>query len=740
MKGVDPKSAAFAISQVTEGTIFETFGLDFLSKYLDYQFIPVGGIHDKGIDGFEHTFSKNDNPKTIYQLSIQKDYRNKIIDSIDKLRRNKIQYDQFIYVTNQAVSNVDRLRDELITKYGKAISIFDLGWFALHVNDTPNTIRSYQIFIDSYLQEFNHPGKSYEIANLVDDPRLYTYLRQQVDELHNDLKLDEILADTLILYALGETDPDKNVFMNKDQIVTRINALVKFDSHQITALIDERLGILAQKPRRIHHHEGKGYCLEYEERLHIQNQNLNDASLREQFIKDTQIIIQKIVDPDLLPKVDFLSLINDIFNLLYYKQGIEFSEFVLHGLNSEIVQKNLPDIVAEAVDNRKLTTELIQIKQVLLVTIRAIVYEGTTSQKTFLRKLSLTYSMLFMLQCDPKLCTYFSALASKLNIYVCTSIIIPALSEHFLEPHNRRYTNLLISAQKAGVKLFINESIINELVAHFNKIRQIYELDYRGNDKLYSGEEDLYIVPHIMIRAYYHALHRGQVQNFDQYISTFTSPRMDRTKEDLISWLNTEFFIEYLPNSSLGIKIDQQELGRVALQLSQYKWGTENAKRHLSTSDAEIILSIYALRDMNNEIGTSGIFGYRTWWLTSDMTTQKAATEVSDKKYSVSCYMRPDFLYNYVSMAPTKGQIDSAFSDMFPTLLGVNISTYLPENLSEIIHIYVKEHADESESRKKARISELIDDLKQDPANQTEEFIKKRVIRWSRQNSKRRRN
>jgi hypothetical protein len=87
-----------------------------------------------------------------------------------------------------------------------------------------------------------------------------------------------------------------------------------------------------------------------------------------------------------------------------------------------------------------------------------------------------------------------------------------------------------------------------------------------------------------MIRAYYYALNRGQVHSFEQFISTFASPRMDRLAEDLISWLHTEFGIEYQPNSSLGIHIDTKELERISTQLSQYKLGDEITKKR-SKSD-----------------------------------------------------------------------------------------------------------------------------------------------------------
>jgi len=234
-------------------------------------------------------------------------------------------------------------------------------------------------------------------------------------------------------------------------------------------------------------------------------------------------------------------------------------------------------------------------------------------------------------------------------------------------------------------------------------------------------------VSDIMIRAYYHALNRNQVNHFKQFISIFVSPAMDRLPEDLVSWLSNEFGIKYEPNSSLGINIDNSEVQRISSRLSSYKLGDPRASKLRSTADAQVISTIFAVRERNNEISTSGISGYKTWWLTSDVTTQIAAAEVSGNKYSISCYMRPDFLYNYISLAPTKGQIDDAFTHFFPTLLGVNLSTFLPENVSQVIHNYVKEHKEQSESRKISIINELIDDLKQNPRHQNVQYVKNKT-------------
>src|SRR5207249_2765841 len=113
------------------------------------------------------------------------------------------------FVTNQTVSDKDILIDQFADKYSKQVRIWDLDWFAVNVNQSVGTVQVYQSFIDTHLHEFHKPGRSYEVSNLIKDPRLFVFLRQQFDSNKRFLELDEILADTLILYCLEDTDPDK---------------------------------------------------------------------------------------------------------------------------------------------------------------------------------------------------------------------------------------------------------------------------------------------------------------------------------------------------------------------------------------------------------------------------------------------------------------------------------------------------------------------------------------------------
>lgn len=722
-----PDAIRYALSQIKDGTIFENFILDFLSKIFGYQFIPAGGLKDRGIDGLEHTFHRRELKRTVYQISIEKDFKAKIKDTLDKLQRKKVKLTQFVYISNQQIHEKDLLQDELVESYKLPINIYDLDWLANHVNDSDSTIRSFNIFVESYFHEFNKPGKAYAVTKLELDPRVYVYLRQQVEEKQNDLKLDEILADTLILYALGETDPDKGIFLKRDQIYKNIKNLVKFNPVLLGKLIDKRLSVLSSKPRRINHHEDiDAYCLQYEERLATQNRNLNDAALSETFIVDTTVMIDTYSPGDTIFKNDVLPLVLDLVHTLFYRQGIEFANFVMQGAGTDTFEKSLPELVDEIVDrtsnikgNRQFT------KTGLLTIIRNIVYNGTQNQKEFLTRLSRTYVMLLLLQCDPQLCTYFGSLASKLRIYVGTSIIIPALSEVYLEETNRRYTNLLLGARNAGVKLMINEAILRELVAHFRMITNIFKREYEGQEEVFTDELAVIYIREIMLRAFFYSRIRGQVDSFEDFIRRFTSPSLKNMPDDLVELLKSEFGIEYAPNSHLGIHLNGTEVNKIEEELKKYKGGQlEFGSKMKAHTDAEIMLTIHSLRDRDNELGTTGIFGYHTWWLTSDVTTQKAAVRAAGDRYSRTCYMRPDFLYNYISLAPQKGQVEESFRHLFPTLLGISLSWELPTEATREIQKFLKEHKEAPQGRLKGVIRELIDNLKQTSDSITSEFVR----------------
>ena len=723
MTGVDPRLFEHAISKIEDGFIFEKFAAEFLAQVLGYNFVPVGGLKDRGIDGLEHLFHRGEHETLLYQMSIEKNYLGKLKGSLKKLKDNKITFRSFCFVTNQEFKNQEIVIDQLFEEFRKPIQIYDTKWLSARVNSSPGTVNVYNVFVRTYLHEYDRPGKSYIVGDLVKDPRLYVFLRQQWDINRDDLDLQAILADTLILYCLEGTDPDKGKFKTKDELKSDIVKLIAFDFKHLQPIIDKRLQALSQKPRKIiHHSAANAYCLPYETRVQIQERNLQDSRLYEQFRDQTENDLKGCLSNAGITVKDSFALVEKTINQIFHQQGLEFADFVTHGENPAAFEKSLYDTISSVVDSSPVVPKNKEgVKYALTMAIRKMTYDGTPEQNHFLMKLSHTYLMLFMLQCDPKLCMYFSSMASKLNVYVCTSIIIPALSEFYVDPVNRRHWNLLKGAREAGVTLIVNEPIIHELASHFRLISNKYYFEYEDVEDIYLADElQIGYIDEIMIRAYFYAKFRGQVKRFSDFVDNFVTPDLVKAEAELIEWLKEEFGIQFRSDKSLDVTIDRAEEELLYAQLKVQKSADAKAR-----TDAKLILTIYKIREKHNEISTSGIFGYKTWWLSKDTVTQRVVNSVFKRKYEVSCYMRPDFLYDYISLAPTKTQIESAYSQLFPSMLGVNISYHLPSDVVEVVHGLIREHKDKNHSRICAILHTLAERLKTEPNSRNKSYVKK---------------
>ena len=458
----------------------------------------------------------------------------------------------------------------------------------------------------------------------------------------------------------------------------------------------------------------------YETRLEIAQRNLSDAQLQDDFYKQcSQTILKYLNDKDAQVK-NLVLLINDTIHKIFYQQGLEFSNFILHGKSEDSIEKDLRDTIGIVVDQSSVIEKNKEIvKTCLLMAIRDIVYNGTIEQKKYFQSLSNTYMMMFMLQWNPQIALYFESMASRLNIYVCTSIIIPALSEYYLDEQNRRHWNLLMSAKEAGVKLYITDAIIDELVSHFYMIKNKYESIFKEDEEYYLlNDIDSLYIDEIMIRAYFHAKFRGNVYSFQDFINNFCSPYLINTKEELVDFLKNQFDIQYTTDEYLNVKINTEEHERLSSELEVLKKNANKAQ-----TDAEVILTIYKLRERANEASQTGIYGYKTWWLSKDTSTYRVVEKLFVKKYPVSCYMRPDFLYNYITLAPKKFEVDNMYKQLFPSLIGINLSFHMPREISEYIQQEIKEHGSKNPARMKAIIRQLTDRLKSDPNCRNRRYV-----------------
>lgn len=718
MNTVDTRAFEFAMSHIKDGNIFERFAQELLCAILGYEFIPVGGYKDRGIDGIERCFEAQNVSRTIYQISIDKNPKFKVQRTLRTLKKNKIRCGRLFYVTNQTVSDQEALIDGWYEEFGVSVIFYDLAWLRGQINRDEKTVRTYLTFVDTYVHEFTTNTKGLYVEDLHSDPRIFVFLRQQWENRDQQTQLDEFLANTLILHALEGTDPDKDILRSRDEILERASRHVKFSLELLEPIIDQRLKALSTKPRKIkHHRQVDAYCLPYGTRLEVQQKKLEDVALHEAFFQAAEEKLTKHLQASSVKAQNATRLLNSVFNRLFREQGLEFANFVSKSSTKEAVEKSLSDIISATVDDSSVIPRNKEsVKSALLGTVREIIYQGSYEEMEYLRRLSNTYMLLFLLQCEPKVSVYFSTMAGKLKVLVGNSILVPALSEGWLAPRHRRHWNLLVNANKAGVRLYIDRVTLKELWSHIQKTVRTYKQIYQRDEKVYQSELAIKYVDEIIIRSYLYGRLNGRLETFDEYIDQFVSLDAFDPKRDLQIWLKGTFGIQPIDEDVSSIPIDDEDLNRLSEELSKSK------DAMAARNDARTILTLFALREKEQK--SDDIYGYQTWWLSKDTTTQRAVQKCLGDKYKTRVYMRSDFLNNYIALSPHVEEVNRVFDTMFPTLVGVSISHHISPEISQAVQKGIRDHGSKNPARVRAIMADFSDRLKaQGGANQPDQMV-----------------
>ncbi|OVE82145.1 hypothetical protein BVY04_01800 [bacterium M21] len=710
MNAAKAKKIETVLIQVDDGFLFERFAQDLLGIVVGAEFIGTGGQKDKGIDGLQYTYFASNKVKTIYQMSIEKDSRKKIEKSIQKLQDNAISFDRFFYVTNKRVKDQDALIEDMHAKYGAIVTIWDLTWLRSQVNYNNASIKLYYSFIEAHYHDYGDPGRSKIMIDFSGDPRVYVFLRQQVENKYRQGDLFDTVINSLIIYALEGTDPDKGILMSTEEIRDRISQIVSFD----TSKIDFRkyLRSLSEKGlRKVRHHQKVDrFCLPYSTRKELQDMNFEDTRIYDGFIEAVSARIAAAKNGSNVETKLLVGVLLDTINRVFKQEGLEFSDFVLNDGKPSAVEHSVPDLVNEAVTNSGLPGGArSKARSTILSALRDTIYHGGEEEREYLRRLSSSYMTLFLLQCDPKVASYFETMASKLEVFVCTSILVPALSEYRLPEENRRHWNLLKCAHAAGVRLRVNGKIMGELAAHIRNSVGEYAREYAGQEHIFASREGLAYVDKIMIRSFfYHKIEHSDA-SYEDFLDAFVTAKATQEViiQELLIYLADRFGIEYEEDGDLPKDVDQSTVDSLVARLSAFKASKTQAK-----NDVQTILSVYARREKNRELGKTSVFGYRTWWLSKDTTTFRAVSEELGARFGVSCYMRPDFLYNYISLGPKRSETGDVFDRFFPTMLGVSLSHHVPRGIAKQVRTSLKRHSELDPSRVKAKLANFVDELK----------------------------
>lgn len=712
------------------GESFEALAKILFAAELGEEFVPLGGIHDGGADGFiELRLGVGKKPGTFLQFSVTERNRAKakIRQTIEALRKVGREPKHLVYATNQSLPKQDVLSEAIFEEYQVLLTVKDLDRLRQLVNSEPRANDDFLNFFAAEILAVKHSAESLSgsVNQFVQDPTVFAFLDYELRERFVQDHLQDRILDSLIYWALRETDPDAGRMMNRDEIAKAINAVFPTAVSVLTPRMNIRLAELSKKVQgeteRVRHHKSQDlFCLPFEMRKQLAERALEESKLQDDFLA---CIRQRLVSQTKSPRSAEvenigISLIYAAVHDYFVEQGLILAAYLENKVQSitisdQIIERQVEHVLASFPDTACISPTLIEDA---LHVLRGVFYTPSDVERLYLGYLSRT-SLLFMtIQKSPRMIEYFNQMAGNFRLLVGSDILIKAMSEQQLSPQCRQVEILLRACLEMGAKLVLTESVLEEVFTHLHAVDLEYRNHYLPNEA-YLSPNDVSECDRIFIRAYYYSRFEGKKVGWDSFINQFLDVAALRSKSEkgraeLKGLLALRFHMEYLSKDELTLGIDQTGVGQLAEKLAEARGLGKNEV--LSHNDALMVYAVYRQRKTHKEQAIYDGFGYRTWWLTKETWVLNFTAPLVIKEGGVPYIMRPEFILNFIALAPKAAHVRRSFKELLPTTVGLQLGQHLkPEVMHELLS-GTTEWASLSPERVTVIIGERVNRLKHD--------------------------
>ena len=718
---------------------FEKFASAFYAIKIGARYKRLGGMHDGGADGV--IYSKSGTPDEFMQASISEYTARKIRDTVKRLREYGREVLVLYYATNQKVSDIDKLEYKLSEELSCKIIIYDIKYFVDHINVHSGTVQAYKSHVHYAASSLDKFGGANTIEYVKDLPlkNLCVFLSQELDRQRGENDLAVSITDTLILWALEGTDPDKNIFRTTKEIEERISGIMPGVEKFFKGELENRLKILTKKTEgkrkaQIHQHKkGGSYCLPYETRLRILNENIEDKSTRDDvsdvFYKRAEKFIKNISVPE--DEKDILinkcvEICHAVINRAFYTQGLEMASSSANNEYSSTNIKPILFLIDVIIKERSdISGDIaVDIKNLCLDILNGTFLNSDPKERRYLRKLSHTYIVLFMLKYEPKIVEFFRTMTSNFNLYIGSDLLVICLSEHMLEKGSKSTTNALKLLKSAGSQLILTEKTLDEVAHHIIHANREFINNYQPLEK-YLTREIAQEIDVILVRSYFQykftqkekgESHLSWSQYLGQFILSTKIVSKNNITDDLRAYLLDAFELSF--QNEKDIDDDDEEVDKLSDKIHDMKVKAgklklsrdESNEKALSNNAARMIIRIYRRREHDNDRKRENPYGFRTWWLTERTLVHGAIKDLVEKKGA--CLMTPEFALHFLQSIPLDTEVQRVYDELLPSILGLQLGKRIDSGALEkfISEINQAELLD-NKSIAKIKVAKLISDI-----------------------------
>lgn len=733
MKTLDVRAVDLALKHVQPAD-FEKFAQAFYAAIQGSQFVPVGGQHDGGAEGFDVEGLYSDaRPGRFMQASIAIETRAKIRHTIRRIKEFGREISSLVYLTSAVVPRPDQEEEMLSDEFGIQVRIRDAKYLAVHINDSVQTVQAFTSYLSHYLDYLRKVGSAETIGEVPRIPSrsLCVFLGQELERRSGNTEMLEGVTDSLILWSLEGTDPDQGRFMSKEDMLSKIEQALPTATKFIRGVIDTRLERLTAKDntdgRQIRAYPKKNqYCLPYETRQIVEVENAEDEYLRSSVSGVFRARMEALLKPEDEPGLvtQAIDACHRALEFAYRTQGLEMAYFVGGDEPENFAPPSISDHLSSAITDLGLHgATSVRIAELAYDCLRHTIYDSSEEERRYLGKLSRTYILMFLLRNDAKIVEYFKSMSADLFLYIGTDILIRCLSEYYLPKKDQSTINTLEILKAAGSKLLITERCVEEVWTHLEAADYEYLNNYVGIEP-YVGMELARNIDRILIRAFFYSRLNprdgvAKPSGWKSYIGNFCEYRSLHTqkgREEIREYLIKRFGLTFEPEDVTLKSIDTEELDNLTISILSERKRNKNVREkeeRLAENDAVHVLRVFSRRMEGGERSLSNPFGFKTWWLTQDSAVRRASGAYVFKNKG-RFMMRPEFLLHFIGLSPSAEKVRQSYETIFPTLLGVRLSSRLREDIFKSTLSEIKAAFEVDEARAQVKLADLSNQLKGD--------------------------
>lgn len=711
------KSARFALAlerlQPSEWRRFEDLSSKFLAAEYPNLRTVASSSGDRGRDAFLLT-PEND-PSTLLQYSVTVKWGDKILRTARQVRKEFPAAAVLIYVTNQEIgAAADGLRTRLRQEFGLYLDVRDRRWFVERATtDRHRETAAEELaraVVDPYLASKQIVESKALALTETEAQAAILHLGMQLEDDTREKGLTKLSFEALVRSSLRNTTPESR--KTRDEVKADIRRLLPTHApEEVDARTDAALGRLTKKVVR-HYEKADEFCLTYEERIRLGERLAELEASDHRFQAELENMVRDVMSETRVPAAkyvdDMCSRARRVLESFLLGRGERFVKAVrrleLHTLGFEDLPSIIITDLAATPDKSGLRGA---VPQIISESVKTLLREPSEATQLYLRMFSDAYTLFAFLRETPDVQGALVKLFSYGDIWLDTSVVLPAFADDLHEPSVRRFSNMLQAARESGQKLHMTRGVLEEIKTHIERCLYCWRVkpgEWHGSTPF-------------LYTAY---IRSGQPLNdFGRWIDQFYGS--SRPADDIADYLSDVFGIEIgtLERDAASMPADL----RAAVQEI---WHEAHERRRRAPGGVEvdaITLKRLVDHDVENYLGviarrgadTRADLSYGVWWLTLDRVAFEVPRELRvriEARAPASPVMTPDFLVNYLVFGPVRRLVSKGTEARLPLVVELEIAEFLPAELIEVAERVRTESEGLPERIIRRRVRDAVDEAK----------------------------